>query len=96
MNIQEHAVKYRLSITCRIFIACILGYISTRYFTLVSTIALTHFMPRAETIFLAAMLGILFFIIFFLSIFIIQSVKKTILYGVVMTCIFYGLAQIIV
>ncbi|MEB5476408.1 hypothetical protein [Acinetobacter pollinis] len=93
---KEHAMMYRLSITCRIFIACILGYVCTRYATLLITVALVNVMPHAESIFLAAMFGILFFIIFFLSIFIFQSVKKTILCSVIITCILYGLAQIIV
>lgn len=71
-----NAVRYPIAILYRFMIAFLLGYACTYLFTTVLTQALYVFLPKAEAIYLAAFLGILFLLGFVITSFCIQSIRK--------------------
>ena len=68
--------SYRISVLYRFIIAFILGYICTSLFIHNLTLILNTVLPKAESIYLAAFISLLFFIGFVISSFCIYTVRK--------------------
>lgn len=73
---QSLSLTYRVQVLYRFVIAFILGFICSALLSL----ALTHLfylsLPKAESIFLAAFISLLFYVFFVMTCFCIQSLKK--------------------
>ena len=70
------AVRYPLAILYRFLIAFALGYLCTYLFTMSVTNWLKFYLPKAESVFLAAFIAILFYLFFVLMSFSIKTLKK--------------------
>jgi hypothetical protein len=68
--------SYRISVLYRFIIAFILGYICTSLLIHNLTLILNTLLPKAESIYLAAFISLLFFIGFVISSFCIYTVRK--------------------
>lgn len=68
--------SYRISVLYRFIIAFILGYICTSLLIHNLTLILNTVLPKAESIYLAAFISLLFFISFVISSFCIYTVRK--------------------
>ena len=68
--------SYRISVLYRFIIAFILGYICTSLLIHNLTLILNTVLPKAESIYLAAFISLLFFIGFVISSFCIYTVRK--------------------
>lgn len=68
--------SYQISVLYRFIIAFILGYICTSLFIHNLTLILNTVLPKAESIYLAAFISLLFFIGFVISSFCIYTVRK--------------------
>ncbi len=68
--------SYRISVLYRFIIAFILGYICTSLLIHNLTLILNTVLPKAESIYLAACISLLFFIGFVISSFCIYTVRK--------------------
>ena len=68
--------SYRISVLYRFIIAFILGYICTSLLIHNLTLILNTVLPKAESIYLAARISLLFFIGFVISSFCIYTVRK--------------------
>lgn len=68
--------SYRISVLYRFIIAFILGYICTSLLIQNLTLILNTLLPKAESIYLAAFISLLFFIGFVISSFCIYTVRK--------------------
>ena len=90
-----YAIRYPIAVLYRFIIAFLLGYACTYLFTLNMTMLLNFYLPKAESIFLAAFIAILFFLAFVISSFCIQSLKKLTVISTTLYLIFLLLAQVI-
>lgn len=68
--------SYRISVLYRFIIAFMLGYICTSLLIHNLTLILNTVLPKAESIYLAAFISLLFFIGFVISSFCIYTVRK--------------------
>lgn len=68
--------SYRISVLYRFIIAFIVGYICTSLLIHNLTLILNTLLPKAESIYLAAFISLLFFIGFVISSFCIYTVRK--------------------
>lgn len=68
--------SYRISVLYRFIIAFVLGYICTSLLIHNLTLILNTVLPKAESIYLAAFISLLFFIGFVISSFCIYTVRK--------------------
>lgn len=68
--------SYRISVLYRFIIAFIVGYICTSLLIHNLTLILNTVLPKAESIYLAAFISLLFFIGFVISSFCIYTVRK--------------------
>lgn len=73
---QFQAIRYSLSILYRVLLAFVIGYVCTYFFTINLTNFFAEYLPKAEAIFLAAFIAILFYLAFVLMSFSIQTLKK--------------------
>lgn len=71
-----HKFQYPLSVLYRFLIAFGLGYLSTFMLSELLTLSFYPHLAKAESIYLAAFLSLIFFIIFVILSFCIQSLKK--------------------
>ena len=71
-----HKVQYPLSILYRFILAFGLGYICSYLLSLSLTDLFYPYLAKAESIYLAAFSALVFYIIFVISSFCIQSLKK--------------------
>ena len=71
-----HKFQYPLSVLYRFLIAFGLGYLCTFMLSELLTLSIYPHLAKAESIYLAAFLSLIFFIIFVILSFCIQSLKK--------------------
>ncbi|WP_260395228.1 hypothetical protein [Acinetobacter johnsonii] len=71
-----HKFKYPLSVLYRFLIAFGLGYLCTFMLSELLTLSFHLHFAKAESIYLAAFLSLIFFIIFVIVSFCVQSLKK--------------------
>lgn len=71
-----HALRSPLAVLYRVMVAFLLGYLCTYFFTINLTDLFHHYLPKAESIYLAAFIAILFYLGFVIMIFCIQTLKK--------------------
>lgn len=70
------AVRYPLAVLYRFLIAFVIGYLCTYFFSLNLTELFARYLPKAESIYLAAFSAIFFYLIFVIMSFCIESLKK--------------------
>ncbi|OTG80781.1 hypothetical protein B9T31_15885 [Acinetobacter sp. ANC 4558] len=86
---------YPISITYRFVFAFVIGFLSAKYLSLSLALLFHHYhiLPNAEAIYLAAFISIIYFVIYVIYNFIVQSlIKLTILSLISLVC-FYSLSQ---
>ncbi|OTG63548.1 hypothetical protein B9T25_13715 [Acinetobacter sp. ANC 4470] len=83
--------SYRMTVLYRFIIAFIFGYACTSLLMNNLTILFHHSLPKAESIYLAAFMSILFFVGFVISSFCIYSLRKLSLMSMGLTACFYAL-----
>lgn len=82
-------IQYPISILYRFIIAFLLGYACTYLFTKILTDLLSLVLPKAESIYLAAFIGILFLLGFVITSFCIQSIRKLTISGVLCSAVLF-------
>jgi hypothetical protein len=73
---QSLSLTYRIQVLYRFVIAFILGFICTALLSLTLTHLFHLSLPKAESIFLAAFISLIFYVFFVMTFFCIQSLKK--------------------
>ncbi|WP_425917603.1 hypothetical protein [Acinetobacter sp. TSRC1-2] len=74
--ILKTAIQYRFAVLYRFIIAFLLGYACTALLASNLTVLLNSSLPKAEAIYLAAFISILFCVSFVISSFCIRSLHK--------------------
>ena len=83
---------YRLSIFYRFTFIFILGYVCMVYLSLCLGALFTHFMDKAESIYLAAFISILFYLTFIIISFCSHSLLKLTLVSLILAGTLFGLS----
>ena len=83
--------SYRMTVLYRFIIAFLLGYICTSLLANNLTVLFHHSLPKAESIYLAAFLSILFFLGYVISSFCIYSLRKLSVMSMILTAFFYAI-----
>lgn len=83
---------YRMSIFYRFVFTFVLGYICTMYLSLNLSSLFTQYLAKAEAIFLAAFISILFYVSFIIISFCSQSLVKLTLVSLILTSALFGLS----
>ena len=81
---------YRFAVLYRFVVAFMIGFICTAYFSVALTYLFNMALPKAESVYLAAFCSILFYALFVIVAFCIQSLLKLSIYSAVLCgiCIF--------
>lgn len=85
------ALKYRFSVLCRFLIAFGMGYLCCYFLALDLTLFFHQFWPKAESIYLAALIALIFFICFVIFTFCAQRLK---LFSTISIAVLLGLFSI--
>lgn len=94
-KISSLSFTYRMTVLYRFIIAFIFGYACTSLFINNLTILFHHSLPKAESIYFAAFISILFFLGFVISSFCIYSLRKLSLISMSLTACFYAIYWIL-
>lgn len=87
--------SYRMTVLYRFIIAFVFGYACTSLLVSNLTVLFHHSLPKAEAIYLAAFISILFFVSFVISSFCIYSLHKLSLISISLTTCFYAIYWIL-
>lgn len=87
--------SYRMTVLYRFIIAFVFGYACTSLLVSNLTVLFHHSLPKAESIYLAAFISILFFLGFVISSFCIYSLPKLSLISISLTACFYAIYWIL-
>ncbi|MPW44773.1 hypothetical protein D7V21_02755 [Acinetobacter guerrae] len=84
------SITYRFAVFYRFVIAFIVGFICTAFLSIALSYIFNMTLPKAESVYLAAFCAILFYALFVIMAFCIQSLLKLTIYSVVISgiCIF--------
>ena len=90
---QSLSITYRFTVFYRFVIAFIIGFVCTAFFSMALAYIFNMMMPKAESVYLAAFFAILFYAVFVIIAFCVQSLLKLTIYSVVVSgiCIFLTL-----
>lgn len=88
-------VQYRFAVFYRFMITFLLGYICTSLLTHNLTVLLHSLLPKAEAIYLAAFISILFFVGFVITSFCICSLRKLSVMSTGLLAVLYGTYRIL-
>jgi len=83
---------YRLSIFYRFALTFVLGYLCMMYLSLSLTSLFSHVIDKAEAIYLAAFIAILFYLIFIIISFCSHSLLKLTLISLGLTGVLFGIS----
>lgn len=83
---------YRLSVFYRFTFIFVLGYLAMIYLSLSLTTLFSYFLDKAEAIFLAAFISILFYLIFVIFGFCFNSLLKLTLLSLALVGLLFGLS----
>ncbi|ENX57919.1 MULTISPECIES: hypothetical protein [Acinetobacter] len=86
------SLVYRLSIFYRFVLSFVLGYVCMMYLSLGLGSLFSHLLDKAEAIYLAAFISILFYLAFIIMSFCAHSLWKLSLISLVLTGILFGLS----
>lgn len=86
---------YRLAVLYRLVLILVIGYACTSLLTVNLSIALQYWLQKADAVYLAAIIAILFYLTFFIIGFCIPSLKKLSTYSVVFGLFLFAIYQAI-
>lgn len=87
-------IQQRLLVSYRFSLAFVIGYLCTAYFSICLTHLFNLQLPKAESIYLAAFISILFFLGFVIFSFCIHSLKKLSLISLCIFLLFFSFSQL--
>lgn len=87
--------QYPISITYRFILAFVIGYICANYLALNLTLLFQYQLASAEAVYLSAFICIIFFTVFVIYSFIIQSLKKLSILSFSILLALYALSKIL-
>ncbi|MDO3663705.1 hypothetical protein [Acinetobacter higginsii] len=83
---------YRLSIFYRFVLSFVVGYVCMMYLSLGLGSLFSHVLDKAEAIYLAAFISILFYLVFIILSFCVHSLLKLTVISLILTGVLFGLS----
>ena len=94
-NFSLSSLRNRFLVLLRFVIAFVGGYIISYLLSECLTDWFVHYLNKAEAIYLGGFIAIIFYVLFILACFCIQSLKKITLVSSIFFCLFYVTSRVL-